>query len=275
MTDWPPIDVASVDEALAVQADPLRALSEARIPAIILRGAYPADQCPGLIQRFIERDLMRDPKAPAPADARSRIDIGTSLGNRGADPEDFFAHARDTEALFATLFEGIADPVGCMYDRLQGLANGKCVVTAHEPDGRRYGPGIFRVHYDGHAYKPHIDHVILREKRFDYAVSRYNNQFAGIICVQNAASHSTSQGILHNCVWTEEVQPHIAGDTFHEYARQKQIGHCRVELEPGDMYFFNTRLVHEVPAVIGDDPRIVVAVFIGYEPDDPEIFVWS
>ena len=34
-------------------------------------------------------------------------------------------------------------------------------------------------------------------------------------------------------------------------------------------------LIHEVPAVGGDDPRIVLAVFIGYEPADPEVFVWS
>ena len=81
--------------------------------------------------------------------------------------------------------------------------------------------------------------------------------------------------MLHRCVWTEEVEPHLAAGKFHEYAAQQQIGHCRVELEPGDLYFFNTRLIHEVPAVGGDDPRIVLAVFIGYEPDDPEVFVWS
>ena len=56
---------------------------------------------------------------------------------------------------------------------------------------------------------------------------------------------------------------------------EQQIGNCRVELEPGDLYFFNTRLIHEVPAVGGDDPRIVLAVFIGYEPADSEVFVWS
>ncbi len=275
MSDWLPIDVSDVDDARAAQADPLRALSEAHIPAIILRGAYPASDCAGLVQRFMERDLMRDPQAPAPEGASARIDIGTSLGNRGADPQDFFSHAQTTQALFDGLFDGLADPVACMYDRLQLLANNQCVVTAHEADGRRYGPAIFRVHYDGHAYKPHIDHVTLREKRFDYAVSRFTHQFAGVLCVQNAASLSTTQGILHQCVWTEQVQPHIAAGTFDDYAKEQQIGHCRVELQPGDLYFFNTRLIHEVPAVIGNDPRIVLAVFIGYNPDDGEIFVWS
>ena len=275
MSGWLAIDAAHTADVLSTHRDPLRALADAEIPAIILRGAYPAGDCAGLVRRFIERNLMRDPQTPAPDGARSRIDIGTSLGNRGADPAGFFAHAAHTEKLFDGLFGDFTDPVTCVYDNLQALAGDKRVVTAHEPDGRRYGPAIFRVHYDGHAYRPHFDHVVLREKRFDYAVSRFTNQFAGILCVQNAASLSTTQGVLHHCIWTEEIDPHITAGTFHQYAHEQQIGHCRVELEPGDLYFFNTRLIHEVPAVGGDEPRIVLAVFIGYEPEDPDVFVWS
>ena len=48
-----------------------------------------------------------------------------------------------------------------------------------------------------------------------------------------------------------------------------------MDLQPGDLYFFNTRLVHEVPALEGSSPRVVLAVFIGYSADDPEVFVWS
>ena len=275
MNDWLPIDVTHTAGALAAQGDPLRALADAEIPAIILRGAYPAGDCAGLVQRFIERDLMRDPRTSVPEGARSRTDIGTSLGNRGSDPAAFFTHAVDTAKLFNGLFDDFTDPVTCIYDNLQALAGDKRVITAHEPDGRRYGPAIFRIHYDGHAYRPHIDHVVLREKRFDYAVSRFTNQFAGILCVQNAGSRSPTQAMLHHCVWTEEVEPYMAAGKFHQYAAEQQIGNCRVELEPGDLYFFNTRLIHEVPAVGGDDPRIVLAVFIGYEPADPEVFVWS
>ncbi|HJP30245.1 MAG TPA: hypothetical protein QGF95_06795 [Candidatus Latescibacteria bacterium] len=275
MSDWLPLETADDVSSIAARRDPLAALAAAEIPAVILRGAYPAADCAGLVDRFIEHDLMRDPRTPPAADARTRTDIGTSLGNLGADPAGFFSHAAGTEALFSHLFDNHTNPVDCIYDSLQALAGDKRVVTAHEPDGRRYGPAIFRVHYDGHAYKPHIDHVVLREKRFDYAVSRYSNQFAGVLCIQNAASRSTTQGILHHCLWTEEVQPHLADGTFAEYASHQGIDQCRVELKPGDLYFFNTRLIHEVPAVLGDNPRIVLAVFIGYEPADPEVSVWS
>jgi hypothetical protein len=53
------------------------------------------------------------------------------------------------------------------------------------------------------------------------------------------------------------------------------VPNVTVNLEPGDLYFFNTQLIHEVPGVPGELPRIVLATFIGYSPDDDEVFVWS
>jgi hypothetical protein len=273
---WTPAgpDVTSV---LAQYPEPLAALAEARMPAIILRRAYDPAQCASLIRRFIERALMPDPAEHArTGDPRTRVDIGSSLNNRGADKEAFLRHAEETRALYRTLFDGFGDPVQVIYDSLAQLAAGRAVGTAREPDGREYGPAIFRIHYGGHTYQPHIDHVTLREGRFNYAVSRFPHQFAGVLCLQNAthAGRST-QAILHHCLWTPEVQPHIEAGTFHEYAAEHGIASYRVDLEPGDLYFFNTRCIHEVPAVQGTDPRIVLATFIGFAPEEPEIWVWS
>ena len=97
-----------------------------------------------------------------------------------------------------------------------------------------------------------------------------------MLCLQNAdASGPGAQGMLHQCIWTPEIQPYIEEDTFTEYADQRGLGRCQVSLEPGDLYFFNTRLIHEVPAIAGDQARVVLAVFIGYSPDDDEVLVWS
>jgi hypothetical protein len=257
--------------------DPLRALAEARIPAILLRRAYDPAQCAGLIRRFIERGLMLDAgEHSLRADPRSRIDIGASLGNLGADQDAFFDRAAAAHTLFRTLFDGFDDPVKVIYDTLQALAVGKEVRVAREPDGRLYGPAIFRIHYGGHTYRPHIDHVVLREKRFNYAVSRFEHQFAGVLCLQNASEGGESvQATLHRCLWTPEVQPFIEAGTFYDYAADHGVGHYRVELEPGDLYFFNTRCIHEVPAVRGPHPRIVLATFIGYAPQLSEVDVWS
>lgn len=273
--DWTPVET-DLQTVRKQYPDPLRALAEAQVPAFVLRQAYNPAHCEGLIQRFIDQGLMRDPQDTSGKDTRSRIDIGTSLGNLGADQERFLQHAAGTHQLFSTLFAGFGDPVQTIYAALQGLAGNHQVMVAREPDGRQYGPAIFRVHYGGHTYRPHIDHVVLREQRFNYAVSRYTHQFAGVLCFQNAAHQGeNTQAILHQCLWTPQIQPHIAAETFHQYAAENNIAHCRVDLEPGDLYFFNTRCIHEVPAIQGDLPRVVLAVFIGYSPEHQEVFVWS
>lgn len=266
-------DLAST---LAAYPDPLRALAQAAMPAIVLRQAYNPAHCQPLLQRFIDWGLIRDPKAGASMDKRTRIDIGTSLGNRGHEQEHFLRHAAATHELFQVLFTGVDDPVQTLYAALGQLAIGKRVMVAQESDGRQYGPAIFRIHYESHAYKPHIDHVTLREKRFTYAVSRFTHQFAGILCLQNASqSGHSAQTIIHRCLWTEDIQPHLAADTFPAYAAANQIESYKIALAPGDLYFFNTRCIHEIPALEGDDPRAVLAVFIGYSEDDDEIYVWS
>ena len=219
---------------------------------------------------------MRDEADINSADKRTRIDIGTSLGNRGADKAKFLAHAQATEHLFTFLFDGFENPVDLIYESLDVLSPGKEVKVARELDGSRYGPAIFRVHYETHSYKPHIDHVKYREKRTDYQVYRFEHQFAGVLCVQNADENGKgTQAILHRCLWSDEIQPYIAEETFDRYAADNGIENYQVDLQQGDLYFFNTRCIHEVPPVQGNRARIVLAVFIGYSPEADEIFVWS
>ncbi len=274
-TNWLPAqpDLKTVCETYP---DPIYALSQAEVPAIILRQAYPPEQCDKLIRRFTNMGLMRDEADINSHDKRTRIDIGTSLGNRGNDKTRFFTHAKETHHLFKFLFNGFDNPVNLIYESLSALAPGKKVKVAHEPDGALYGPAIFRVHYETHSYKPHIDHVKYREQRTDYAVYRFEHQFAGVLCLQNADERGTgTQAILHRCLWSEHIQPHIAEETFDKYAAENGVENYQVDLEQGDLYFFNTRCIHEVPPVAGNRARIVLAVFIGYSADDDEVFVWS
>ena len=272
---WKPVE-ADLEGLLARFPRPLQTLSRAEVPAFVLRRAYNPEHCRGLVHRFVERGLMRDPELPAPPNSRTRIDIGTNLGGYGNKPDEFFAKAAETNLLFRHLFDGFDNPIAAIYETLSRLAPGKTVRTAREPDGRLYGQAIFRVHYESHAYKPHLDHVTLREKRFDFDVTRFDHQFAGVICIQNADDRGPApQAILHQCVWTPEVSPYIVEERFPEYVAEHDVKNCSVELEEGDLYFFNTRCIHEVPPVPGDRPRVVLAVFIGYSDDDDEIFVWS
>ncbi len=274
-TDWLPAE-PNLKTVLKNYQNPIYSLSQAEIPAIILRNVYSPEQCQGLINRFTNMGLMRDEADTNSADKRTRIDIGTSLGNRGDNKTRFLAHAETTHHLFQFLFDGFDNPIDLIYQSLSALSPGKDVQIAREPDGSLYGPAIFRVHYETHSYKPHIDSVKYREQRTDYAVYRFEHQFAGVLCIQNAdETGEATQAILHKCLWSENIQPYIAEETFDKYTSENKIEHYRVNLQQGDLYFFNTRCIHEVPPVKGTRARIVLAVFIGYSPDDDEIYVWS
>ncbi|HLN30167.1 MAG TPA: hypothetical protein VK395_20660 [Gemmataceae bacterium] len=291
--------------ALQCHDQPLDALAAAEMPAIVLRGAYPREACQQLYEKLIAQGLLYDPADPVPekfieesipegyyregrqgterrswqeklVTGKRRIDIGTSLGYRGSDPAGFFAHAAQTHLLFEQLFAELPNPVRTIHDSLGALASGMKVMTAREPDGRVYGPAIIRAHYGGYTYRPHFDSVRLREKRDDYAVSRFDHQFAGVLVLRNSEREGRSaQCILHRYLWQPEVQPHLDEGTFPAFAQERAIEHNEVHLEPGDLYFFNTRLIHEVPGVDGTEPRIVLATFIGYSQDREDIFVWS
>lgn len=293
------------DSANTLPDRPLDTLAQGEIPAIVIRGAWSKELCEQLYQKLIAEDLLYDPSKPIPDKfieasipegyyreglkgidrrdaqeqiqrAKRRIDIGTSLGYRGSDPEAFFAHATETHRLFEKLFSDFPSPIQLIYDRLQQLSIDKKVTTAYEPDGRKYGPAIIRAHYGGYTYRPHFDSVRHREKREDYAVHRFEHQFAGVLVLKNSEfAGTTAQCILHRTFATEEVQAHLNEITFHEYAQAQNIESVQVCLEPGDLYFFNTGGIHEVPGVDGTEPRVVVATFIGYSHNDNEIFVWS
>lgn len=282
--------------------DSLSRLTRGEVPAVIFRQAFPAAECRSLVEFLTERELMYrsgDPRIEEraiPVDrvdrwtqqglnpgqsARRRIDIGTSLGNLGDDQEHFLTDAARTHALFAELFASRPDPVAVMYDALRSIAPGRTVRTAREPGPqpgtwREYGPAIFRVHYGGYTYGPHFDSVRLRENRSGYAVYRFAHQLAGVLCIQNATvAGRSAQALMHRQLWNPDIDPLLKDGTFHEYAREQSLASFRVELEPGDLYFFNTGMIHEVPGVPGDDPRIVLATFIGCSDDDEEIMVWS
>lgn len=294
--DWPVLqpDIATI---LADDPQPVRHVASGDVAAVIIRQAFPADECDRLVRFLIEQELMFEADDPRVSESaltnavvgkylgrsvnpdsspRKRIDIGASLGNFGDDPDDFFRRSADAHDLFNRLFANRPNPIKAIYDSLQAICPDKTVMTAREPDGREYGPAIIRVHYGGFTYGPHFDSVKLREQRAGYAVHRFDRQLAGVLCLQNAAVEGVSaQGIVHRQFWGPEIDDVLKAGRFHDYAAEHAVPHVRVELEPGDLYFFNTGMIHEVPGVAGPLPRVVLATFIGYSEDDPEVMVWS
>ena len=199
---WTPAEAHSTAALLHSLPQPLTALADGDVPAVVLRGAYPPDHCQGLMRRFEERGYF-DPATVGQAPQLSGgpyLDLGTSLGRLGADPDAFFAHAVRTHELFATLFEGFTDPVRTMYAALSDLAESKIVQTAREPDGQLYGPAIFRMYHAAEGHKPHYDSVAKRSRPgYEYAVADFQRQFAGVLCLQTGDEASADEPFIYRC----------------------------------------------------------------------------
>lgn len=274
---WLPAE-PDLETILSCYPHPLEALADGNIPAVIIRRAFKPEHCSALVKRFYQLGLLYDPRSENSenADKTPRLDIGSSLGNRAANREAFFEHAAETHKLFTTLFEGYDDPVKLIYDTISAMAADKRVMVGREADGRLYGPAIFRTYYEKVGHKPHFDSVSKRSKLFNYAVSRFEKQFAGVLCFQNSDNDGGSvQSCIYRRQWTSDLQEYLQNDTFHQYADAHSIDRVQTDLKVGDLYFFFSENIHEVPPVKGDIPRIVLAVFFGMSKDDEEIFVWS
>ena len=263
-------DIASI---LQVYQQPLRALSRGDLPAFILRRAFDPAHCKGLVDRFYRQGLLYDPRIGSNEDV-PRIDIGTSLVNQCEDMDQFFALAESTHTLFTSLFDGYENPVDFIYTTLSSLAPKKRVVVAREPDGRQYGPAIFRTYYKGVGHPPHFDSARKREQLSALQVARFDKQFAGVLCLQEADSDGNyAQTLLYNCQWASELSPQLP--RFRSYAEEHGIERVSIALHPGDFYLFCTETIHEMPAISGDQPRVVLACFFGFSEEDEEIYGWS
>ncbi len=266
---WKPVE-GSTDEILATEERPFAALAEGSVPAVIVRGAFPRGACVEVVRRLYEEAGVEERHGQA-YDA-----VGTSLVNRGADPDAFFAHARETHALFGRLFQGTEDPVACLYSQLAALAPDRSVKVAREPDGRLYGSAIFRLYPAGKGHGPHFDSLRLREGWAHYAAGQFRHQFAGVLCLQEAEDSSgTGESHIHRQFWSPELQPVLDRGEFPAWAADRGVESATVHLRAGDFYVFNPLHIHEVPTICGERPRVVLATFLGYSPDDPEVFVWS
>jgi hypothetical protein len=270
---WLPVE-ADAETISARYPTPLMALADGTVPAFVLRGAHPAADCADLMARFDKRRYFsRDTVGQeAQLSGGPYLDLGTSLGRVGANPDEFFAHADRTRALFPQLFDGLADPVQTIYRNLSLLASGKTVKTAEEADGRRYGPAIFRIYHGQEGHKAHIDSVRRRSKT-NYAVSRFTHQFAAVMCMQKGSVGG--EATLYQAKGEGEVGEIVQRGEFPAYAEAHQVPRVQVELNVGDLYFFYTENIHEVPQVVRTQTRVVLAAFFAMSPEDEEIFVWS
>ena len=115
-----------------------------------------------------------------------------------------------------------------------------------------------------------------RARAFEYAAAHFEHQFAAVLCFQNASDmRAGGEPFLYNCPYTPQLDEVLSGHTFAPYVARNGSERVQVQLEPGDLYFFFSENIHEVPPVQGEQPRAVLAIFFALSPEHEEIFVWA
>ena len=80
---WAAVEGPDAASILAQVSDPLGALARGDIPGIVIRGAYRRHQCGPLVERLVERELMRPPGAPVEyITPRETVPVVDGAGNR-------------------------------------------------------------------------------------------------------------------------------------------------------------------------------------------------
>ena len=129
------------------------------------------------------------------------------------------------------------------------MAPDKRVMVAHEPDGRLYGPAIFRTYYEGMGHEPHFDSVRDRTRLLDMQVSRFDKQFAAILCMQESLlDDEKGQTLLYRQQWSPEINDKLLN--FRAYAKEEGIERVSVNLEPGDFYVFHFCEFSKLPKTV-------------------------
>ena len=168
-----PLEGRSANDILYQHADPLRALHEGRVPAVVLRSHMDPSDAAGLV-RQLQSDFARQKRQAPPTmgkgDATDRWKKrGDTLHMLGADmhyslkrPLKFPTATKHAE--YAQHYRKIGEDLGVMaavralHGGLRSIAAGRRVATAVDPKSNlTFSHGVFRMHHPGNVFPIHID----------------------------------------------------------------------------------------------------------------------
>lgn len=265
---WSPLELTRAQleaERPGTAIGSLDHLIERSHPAIIVRGAYPADWCGEVVDRVLPAALE--------SSSPDHVRLGPVFGWLKHVPATYLRLAELVAPLFASLFEELPSPIDALYATLAQLAAGRRVATAMEPDGRSYAPAVFRAFPAGTGHHPHVDSVEAFRAHHPWRVADYRWQLSVVLCLQNAAEQV--RPVIYDQLATPEVLRHLDAGTFHGFADQHAVRRAAIELAPGDLYVFWAANVHEVPLVRGEGHRVLLAAFAGMDPHRDDVVVWA
>jgi hypothetical protein len=224
-------------------------------------------------------DLARDRLPDLVAEARTTRYVNgalTTVGpylNKYLDrPDDYFTEAERAEALFRRAGFDLADRVRTALAKAFAL---RTMEPATEPDGRRYGPAVLRVHADGVSNPLHNDNIMRDAADTGLSLAGLAAQLSCVVCVQEC--DTGGELMIYDRPWRPEDERHKV-DRGLGYDHMVVADARRLIFRPRshDVYLINPTHYHEIERV-GGASRITLGFFIGFHDTRPptDAVVWG
>jgi hypothetical protein len=260
--------VHRVDAATRLPDGVLSGLVRGDVAVVVLRGLLPAAVFRGNRERvrslFHRRTTTRYRNG-------ALTTIGPYLAKHLDRPDRYFTEAAGAAALLSGAGVDLADRVRARLREVLGLAR---LEPAREPDGRRYPPGVVRIHADGVSNPLHNDNIMRDAAGTGLAVAGLRYQLSCVVCIEECTAGG--ELVTHRRSWTAgDERFKVAGELG--YRPEVTRGAASHEFRPraGDVYLINPTYYHEIKRVAGAD-RVTLGFFIGF-PDGEltEAVVWG
>ena len=207
---------------------------------------------------------------------------------------------------------GFAEPIHALHTALDQLArsSGRTFSIGRDvaKTNRSLGAGVFRRNFPGHSFALHFDSIrhsqrFYTERKCDeshlgvpdtrrYAprrfpdLFRFDNQLSALLMLQRSESPASDLSLidahwgelLHDCKIGIKPTAHnvhikargsgTVGDGVLNRWRTAQV-----DVQPGDVYLFNSNRLHIVHAATGMKSRVSLGAFLGM--DSSELKLWS
>ena len=265
-TDW---NVATVTPAAPPRDKaPLRALISGDHAVVLLRGLLSAS----VIDTELSRIKALFHRASTTRYTNGTLTtIGPYLAKYLADtPEYFSAASAATEMLRSAAFHLGAN----VREALRQTFGLSSLVPAREPDGRRYGESVIRIHADGVRNPLHNDNIMRDAADTGLLVSGLAHQLSCVVCIQECDSGGELK--MYGKPWAPSDEAFkIPGGLGYDMKVVSDAPCCTFRPRAGDVYLINPTFYHEIERV-GGAARTTLGFFIGFRDESlTDAVVWG
>ena len=291
---WGPLVGGSVAELLKQHHDPLHALSEGKVSAVVLKNQLKAEELERLTKRLEGPELSQlwsIGGGPKGGFGTIGVQLAKALPHH-MSPSRF---AREGASFVRTFRQKeLFAPITVLLEGLRLLGAGRIVrpgIDVHT--NTSFAPGIYRYHSSNATFNMHFDFIrtvsVLATacgRRPRPAgnpnafrdMARFDKQFSALVLLQRSSTptpelsvfKTNMDDIASNCTlstYPTHHNCHVGGLDTAQLVKSQPV------IEAGDLYIFNSQHVHVVEPIDSTLRRITLGSFVSFS--DREMVVWT